>query len=66
MTDLPHAEYTKAAAICVNLAVDLIEGEICRELVNAVGEAAETLRRLIARVKLRRIDVGALEPAGSG
>jgi hypothetical protein len=28
MTNLPHAEYTKAVAVCVNLAVVSIEGEI--------------------------------------
>jgi hypothetical protein len=66
MVDQPHSEYTKAAAICVNLAVDSIEGEIRKELNTAAGESAEMLRRLLERVRLRRIDVVALRPAGSG
>jgi hypothetical protein len=66
MTDLPHAEYTKAAAVCVNLAVDSIEGEIRKELNKAAGEAAEVLRRLLHKVKLRRIDVAAFDRDRSG
>jgi hypothetical protein len=66
MVDQPHSEYMKAAAICVNLAVDSIEGEIRKELNTAAGESAAMLRRLLERVRLRRIDVAALRPAGSG
>jgi hypothetical protein len=65
MQDLPHAEYTKAAAICVNLAVDSIEGEIRKELRSAAGESAEVLRRLLEKVKLRRINVNALTQIAS-
>lgn len=65
MQDLPHSEYTKAAAICVNLALDSIEGEIRKELSRAGGDSAETLRRLLDKLRLRRIDVNALRPVGS-
>jgi hypothetical protein len=65
MTDLPHAEYTKAA-VCVNLAVDSIEGEIQKELNNAEGEAADVWRRLLQKVKSRRIDVAAFDKSATG
>lgn len=66
MKDLPYKEYTKAAAICVNLAVDSIEGDIRKELTAATGDAADTLRRLLEKLKSRRISLGELDALGSG
>ena len=49
-----QAEYAKATAMCVELALNGIEGDIRKELDASTGEAADALRRLLAKVNERQ------------
>ena len=60
-----HIEFAKATAVCVNLAIDGIEGDIRKELSVTSGEAADTLKRVLERLKKRRIVVDELAPIGN-
>ena len=55
-----HTDYTRAAAICVNFALDSVEADILREIDSGSDAPSETLLRLLARLRKRRIDVDAL------
>jgi hypothetical protein len=61
----PHSDYTRAAAICVNLALDGVEHEVRKELQRAEGPSAEALVRILESLKKRRIDARSLSPVGS-
>jgi hypothetical protein len=60
-----HAEFARVAAVCVNLAIDGIEGDIRKELDATSGEVADALVRLLDRLKKRRIVVDQIEVAGT-
>lgn len=49
-----QAEFAKATAVCVELALNSVEGDIRRELEVSTGAAAEALRRLLLKVNERQ------------
>jgi hypothetical protein len=49
-----YAEHVKAAAICVDLALDGVERDIRTELDTSNDQVSEALRRLLAKLKERR------------
>ena len=61
-----HDDYERAAAICVNLALDAVEGDIRKELLAAEVDSAEMLNRVLQSIRKRRIDADRLRPVGSG
>lgn len=65
MSDTPLEEYERAAAICVNLALDGVEGDIRKELLAAGEGSAEILKRVLLSIRKRRIDADRLRPVGS-
>ena len=65
MSHARHAEFARATAVCVNLAIDGIEGDIRKELGATTGEVADALVRLLDRLKKRRIVVDQIEAAGN-
>lgn len=62
-----HAEFARVTAVCVNLAIDGIEGDIRKELEQSAtsGEGAEALKRILDQLKKRRISVDLFEAAGN-
>jgi hypothetical protein len=52
--DSRYVEHAKATAICVELALGGVQADIQKELDASTGETAETLRRLLERVKERQ------------
>ncbi len=60
-----HAEHARVTAICVNLALDGVEGEIRKELVSTSAETAAALVRILAQVKRRRLSGEEIEALGS-
>ncbi len=67
MSQARHAEFARVTAVCVNLAIDGIEGDIRKELEqNATsGEGAEALKRILDQLKKRRIVVDNFETVGT-
>jgi hypothetical protein len=55
MTDFDRSAFARAAAISVNFALDTIEADIRRELDSGDVVTSETLKRLLASVKRRRL-----------
>lgn len=49
-----QAEYAKAAALCVELALNSVECDIRTELERSSGPTTEVLNRLLARVHERQ------------
>ena len=64
MAELAQSEFARAAAICVNVAVDGIEDDIRKELAQAKDDSAEILRRLIGTLDKRRIGPELLKEGG--
>jgi hypothetical protein len=64
MAELAQSEFARAAAICVNFAVDGIEDDIRKELAQAKDDSAEILRRLIGTLDKRRIGPELLKEGG--
>lgn len=65
MSDSIHEAYERAAAICVNLALDGVEGDIRKELLHAEDQSAEMLKRVLQSIRKRRIDADRLRPLGN-
>jgi hypothetical protein len=54
-TNSQHEQFAQATAICVNMAIDCVEGDIRKELATATGDSAALLQRLLVKLKTRRI-----------
>lgn len=60
-----HSEHARVTAICVNLALDGVEGDIREELTQTSGEAAAALARLLNRIRRRRLSGDELKAVGA-
>ena len=58
------SEYATATAMCVNFALDCVEEDLRKELVQADGASADALARVLDGLSRRRIDLVNLGPVG--
>jgi hypothetical protein len=59
-----HSDHARVTAICVNLALDVVEDEIRRELQVSNSDTAAILERVLAKVRERRLARDEIGTAG--
>ncbi len=59
-----HSDHARVTAICVNLALDVVEDEIRRELQSSTSETAAILERVLVKVRQRRLSGDEIGTAG--
>ena len=52
--DTRYQSYSRETAICVELALDGVEGDICAELETNSGPAVDALKRVLEKLRERR------------